>query len=82
MSRHAPLHRLAGLSFREYLEMQLGLQFPINTVPQILQEHETVARDIVTRLETSEREGPVAVPRVPAVGLLNDNFSANPIGKA
>lgn len=54
LSRRVLLHRLTGLSFREYLELRTGLQFPVVTFAQVLTEHETVTNATVSRLKQKD----------------------------
>jgi predicted AAA+ superfamily ATPase len=52
LSRRVLLHRMSGLSLREYLELTLELELPIFTVEQVLKDHETLATAVITRLKT------------------------------
>ena len=47
LSRRAVMFELTGLSFREYLMLQTGINFPAIPLAEILVNHNTLARDIV-----------------------------------
>jgi len=51
LSRRAILYQIYGLSFREYLEMTLGLDFPIINLKDILVNHQKYCHDITLTLE-------------------------------
>jgi predicted AAA+ superfamily ATPase len=63
LSRRAIVHRMTGLSFREYLELRLSLELPVLTLQPLLEGHERLAADVVTRLR--ERDAKV-------LGLFHD----------
>lgn len=46
LSRRVTLVRLQGLSFREYLEFQLGTTLPSITLPDLLKDHQTFAQTL------------------------------------
>lgn len=50
LSRRALMFELAGLSFREYLNLQTGLSFTALELAQILSDHNSLARDIVKQV--------------------------------
>jgi len=41
---------MQGLSFREYLEMETGLKFPVVTLDTMLQDHVSVTDSIIEQL--------------------------------
>jgi predicted AAA+ superfamily ATPase len=45
---------MTGLSFREYLELSLNLPLPAVTLETLLARHETLAADIVARLQAKD----------------------------
>jgi len=51
LSRRAIVHRLSGLSFREYLELTLNLKLPVHTIDAVLEHHETLASESVAHLK-------------------------------
>jgi uncharacterized protein len=50
LSRRAVIYRMQGLSFREYLEMETGLKFPVVPLDTILQDHVSVTDSIIEQL--------------------------------
>lgn len=46
LSRRVTIHHLNGLSFREYLEINLNIKLPIITLDDILKNHSQIANDI------------------------------------
>ena len=56
LSRRAILYRIAGLSFREYLEMALDLKFPIIPLKDLLINHQKYCNDISLVLEENKKE--------------------------
>jgi uncharacterized protein len=50
LSRRAVIYRMQGLSFREYLEMETGLKFPVVTLDTMLQDHVSVTDSIIEQL--------------------------------
>ncbi len=51
LSRRAVLYRVAGLSFREFLELKLGEVFDAYTLEEILENHTDIARKLTARLK-------------------------------
>lgn len=46
LSRRAVMYQVRGLSFREFLQIQLSTEFPVLTLKNILTNHVSCARDI------------------------------------
>jgi len=51
LSRRANVLTMVGMSLREYMELTLTIELPKYTLQEILQNHETIAFDIVSTLE-------------------------------
>jgi uncharacterized protein len=51
LSRRAIVYSMVGLSFREYLELSLGISLPVHPLKEILSDHEKIATTIVKKLE-------------------------------
>ena len=56
LSRRVALHRLAGLSFREFLAIRRGVACPVLELGAVLEHHEREAAAIVARLEAASLE--------------------------
>lgn len=56
LSRRANTLKMVGMSLREYMELTLGLELPKYTLQEILQDHETIAFDIVSKLEKIDKK--------------------------
>ena len=56
LSRRAQQLKMYGMSFKEYLELILGVTFECYTLEQILQEHETVAFSVMTTLDKLDKK--------------------------
>jgi predicted AAA+ superfamily ATPase len=56
LSRRAHQLRMHGMSFKEYLELTLGVELPRLTLEQILTSHETIAMEIVLKLEAYDKK--------------------------
>ena len=54
LSRRAMIYRLKGLSFREFLELKLEGEFPSYSLDEIVQNHTTIARDIIKKIKPLE----------------------------
>jgi hypothetical protein len=54
LSRRALVYNLQGLSFREYINLSTGLDFPILTLEEILEKNEKLSADIATRIKPFE----------------------------
>jgi predicted AAA+ superfamily ATPase len=50
LSRRAIVHHMLGMSFREYLEMKLGLEFQARSLDKILIEHESLAHEVIKKI--------------------------------
>jgi hypothetical protein len=50
LSRRAVIYRMQGISFREYLEMETGLKFPVVLLDTVLQDHISVTDSILEQL--------------------------------
>jgi predicted AAA+ superfamily ATPase len=50
LSRRAVVYRMHGMSFREFLEMRLGLSLPILSLDDVVDRHERIAPEIVATL--------------------------------
>lgn len=50
LSRRAVLCDLHGLSFREYISVSQGIHLPVLSLPEILQDHILLSRDIVQKI--------------------------------
>jgi len=53
LSRRALVFRMAGLSFREFLEIEQGISFNPITLQDLLGQHASIAQDILGRLAHS-----------------------------
>jgi len=51
LSRRAVLYRVKGLSFREFLELKLGKEFPVFTLEDIFTDHVKLADQIVSEIK-------------------------------
>ncbi|MDR3201484.1 MAG: AAA family ATPase [Spirochaetales bacterium] len=51
LSRRAVVYTLQGLSFREYLNLTAGTDFPAYSLKEIFSGHEKLSRDIVRRIK-------------------------------
>lgn len=54
LTRRAIVHRLLGLSFREYLELVLHIECPTYSLEEICVNHQRITRNIVSLLEQKE----------------------------
>ena len=54
LSRRAIVWRMSGFSFREYLELRLKAELPIQTVEGVLQGHERIAEEVVACLNEKD----------------------------
>lgn len=50
LTRRAAIYKLQGLSFREYIEINLSIQLPFFSMETIFQSHESIANDIVMQI--------------------------------
>lgn len=53
LSRRAVVSSMFGLSFREYLELTLDLQFPLLSLEELLKDHENFAKLVLSILKKS-----------------------------
>ncbi len=51
LSRRAHILKMVGMSFREYLELTLQMEFPKYTLETLLQTHQELAFEITTQLQ-------------------------------
>ncbi len=56
LSRRAHILKMEGMSFKEFLELSLNIELPELTLEEILKNHETLAFDIVSRLEKLDKK--------------------------
>lgn len=63
LSRRAIVHRITGLSFREYLELKLNTTLPVLDLQSVLEHHERHATDLVAELRGRD---------VKALGMFRD----------
>ena len=54
LSRRAVLYRVQGLSFREFLELKLGMKLQSYTLEEILENHVDIVDDIISVLKPFE----------------------------
>ncbi|MDL2228229.1 AAA family ATPase [Bacteroidales bacterium OttesenSCG-928-K03] len=50
LSRRAIMYEMQGLSFREYLNLELGFNFKIYTLEEILNNHFVISQDIINKI--------------------------------
>ncbi len=51
LSRRALVYDMQGLSFREYLSIKTGIEFPILSIEDIVQNNEKLSRQIVSKIK-------------------------------
>ena len=51
LSRRAVVYTMQGLSFREYLNMELGTGFTSYTLPELLEHHDFISQEIVSQIK-------------------------------
>ncbi|MCX6074829.1 MAG: AAA family ATPase [Campylobacterales bacterium] len=56
LSRRANTLKMVGMSLREYMELTLAIELPKYTLQEILQNHENIAFDIVSKLEKIDKK--------------------------
>ena len=54
LSRRAVVYRLKGLSFREFLELKLGITFKYYSLEEILQNHIAISKEISQKIRPLE----------------------------
>jgi len=72
LSRRAVVYNMQGLSYREYLNLKLGLTLPVVTFKEILEKHPSIVRSIISKVKPLQY-----FKRVSKRGLLSI-FSGNP----
>lgn len=50
LSRRAVLMRMWGMSFREYIELSLGISIPSYTLDEVLKDHVRIANDVADKM--------------------------------
>ncbi len=56
LSRRAHILKMDGMSFKEFLEINLDIQLPIVTLENIIKDHEDIAFEIITLLEKLDKK--------------------------
>ncbi|MBL6969990.1 MAG: ATP-binding protein [Campylobacterales bacterium] len=56
LSRRAHILKMEGMSFKEFLELNLGVELPKITLDDIIKNHEDIAFDIITKLEKLDKK--------------------------
>jgi len=56
LSRRAHILTMEGMSFKEYLELNLDIELPLLTIEDIVTNHEDISFDIVTKLESLDKK--------------------------
>ena len=56
LSRRAHILKMDGMSFKEFLEINLDIQLPIVTLENLIQDHENIAFEIITTLEKLDKK--------------------------
>lgn len=56
LSRRANTLKMVGMSLREYMELTLAIELPKYTLQEILQNHENIAFDVVSKLEKIDKK--------------------------
>jgi predicted AAA+ superfamily ATPase len=54
LSRRVVMYELPGLSFREFLQIETKKKFPIYSVDDIVNNHETITKDILKKIKPFE----------------------------
>ena len=54
LSRRALVYELTGLSFREYLNLTQGFDFPILNLEEIIENHQNLSKDLVSKFKPFE----------------------------
>ena len=54
LSRRALVYNIQGLSFREYLNLLAKTDFPVLTLEEIIENHESISADIVSKIRPFE----------------------------
>ena len=53
LSRRAVVYRVNGMSFREFLELRLGLELPVIEMEELVRRHESIAPDLVSMINAA-----------------------------
>ncbi len=56
LARRAIKYTMVGLSFREFLEIIFEINIPAYTLEEILKNHESIAAEIIEKIETKEEK--------------------------
>lgn len=56
LSRRSLVYNIAGLSFREYVELNLHLTLPVFTLDTLLEKHQSLANNIIDLLAKAEKK--------------------------
>jgi hypothetical protein len=56
LSRRAIIHKMTGLSFREFIEMKHGIKLPVYDLESLLSDHEAYSRDITKEFEKKDKK--------------------------
>lgn len=56
LTRRAAVHYIQGLSFREYLELNLGVTLKSYPLEEIIAHHEQIAQEVLLTLRTQEKK--------------------------
>jgi predicted AAA+ superfamily ATPase len=56
LSRRAIVHKMSGMSFREFLGLDAGINLPAVTLDEIPSEHPRIADEVVTQIEARGRK--------------------------
>lgn len=51
LSRRAIVYEMQGLSFREYLNMETGNNFPVLQLQDLLRDHQSISREMVSQIK-------------------------------
>ncbi|MBP3773274.1 MAG: AAA family ATPase [Treponema sp.] len=54
LSRRALVYNIQGLSFREYLNLLAKTDFPVLTLEEIIENHESISADVVSKIRPFE----------------------------
>lgn len=55
LSRRAIVYEMAGMSFREFIELSTGLEISPVTVEEILKDHQKLSAEIVEKIKTKDK---------------------------
>jgi len=77
LSRRAHILKMHGMSFREYLELTLGLELPVIELPMLLCDHESIVFNITKELEKVEARAIPLFKRYLKVGYYPYSLDIN-----